>query len=175
MNRIALLVIALLIPAVPFAQGRRDPLTERESEQLREVADKPDKRLQLYLDFADARLKSIADLRKDPTADKRGEKVHDLLEDFQEIVDETDVNIGDYKEKHLDMRKGLTALVKSEQEWQPKLKELQDASTQSPEAAKEAKDYRFMLTNAIETVDDSLTSARKELEDLGAPVPKRKK
>ena len=55
---ISLTILLLLALAVPLAAQvtKRDPLTDAESDQLREVAMEPDKRLKLIIKFAQARL-----------------------------------------------------------------------------------------------------------------------
>ena len=60
-----LLVVLLLTMMAPAAR-KRDPLTDAEADQLREVALEPGKRLKLYIKFAEARLVAIDQLRADP-------------------------------------------------------------------------------------------------------------
>jgi hypothetical protein len=162
------LLLLLSVPA--FASGhRRDPMTEAEADQIREASDKPQKRFHLYITFAKARLTTIDQLRGDPKlAEGRGQQIHDLLEDFQSLVDETEANLDDYREKKADLIKPLTELVEAESDWKLRLRALKEAN------APDAKEYEFILQNAIETVNDSSDSARKELEDIGGRVPKEK-
>ena len=171
-SRSALVIglIALLTLSAFAAGRRRDPLTEEEADQIREASDKPQKRFHLYITFAKARLSTIDQLRADPKmAQGRGQQIHDLLEDFQSLIDETEANLDDYREKKADLIKPLTELVEAESDWKLKLRALKETSTP------EAKDYEFVLQNAIEAVNDSSDSARKELEDIGGRVPKEKK
>ena len=56
-------VLAVLLLTVVASARRRDPLTDAESDQLREVAMEPAKRLKLYIKFAEARLVAIDQLR----------------------------------------------------------------------------------------------------------------
>ena len=87
------LVLFFLITTVASAR-RRDPLTTAESDQLRALASEPYKRLKLYVKFTSARLDSIEQLRSDPkSAEGRGRKIHDLLEDFTAIIDEINDNL----------------------------------------------------------------------------------
>jgi len=162
--------VLLLISISVFASGRkRDPMTEAEADQIREAAEKPQKRFHLFITFAKARLTAIDQLRADPKmAQGRGQQIHDLLEDFQALVDETEVNLDDYREKKADLIKPLTELVEAESDWKLRLRALKEAN------APDAKEYEFILQNAIETVNDSSDSARKELEDIGGRVPKEK-
>lgn len=171
LSRSRLLLAFLLLLSLPsFAGGRkRDPLTEAEADQIREAAEKPEKRFHLFISFAKARLTAIDQLRADPKmAQGRGQQIHDLLEDFQALVDETESNLDDYREKKADLIKPLTELVEAESDWKLRLRALKEAN------APEAKEYEFILQNAIETVNDSSDSARKELEDIGGRVPKEK-
>ena len=84
-----ILVAAACLAATSFAgKLRRDPLTPDETDQLREQAQEPVKRLRLYIKFAGARIMAIEQLRSDPKlAAGRGQKIHDLLEDFGNISD----------------------------------------------------------------------------------------
>src|SRR3954462_8349421 len=91
-----------------FASGqrKRDPLTDQETDQIREQALNPQKRFHLYVTFAKARLSSIDQLRADPKmAQGRGQKIRELLEDFVSLVDETEDNLDDYRERKADLIK----------------------------------------------------------------------
>jgi hypothetical protein len=167
-NLIIGLLLLLSISALA-SDRRRDPMTDTEIDQIREAADKPEKRFHLFVTFAKARLSAIDQLRADPKlAQGRGRQIHDLLEDFQALVDETEANLDEYRERKADLIKPLTELVEAESDWTLRLRALKEAN--SPEA----KEYEFILQNAIETVNDSSDSARKELEDIGGRVPKEK-
>ena len=86
--------IFLLSVAVRLRQHRsvaqkRDPLNEKEVDEMRESADWPDKRLELMVKFARARMTAIDQLRANgKTAKDRPMQIHDLLEDFTTLVDE---------------------------------------------------------------------------------------
>ena len=169
--RITLAFSCLLLLSLSALAGghRRDPMTEAEADQVREASDKPEKRFHLYITFAKARLTAIDQLRADPKmAQGRGQQIHDLLEDFQALVDETEANLDDYRAKKADLIKPLTELVQAEDDWKLRLRALKELNNP------EAKEYEFVLQNAIETVNDSSDSARKELEDIGGRVPKEK-
>src|SRR3954447_4064384 len=169
--RITLALGLPLLLSLPSIAGghRRDPMTDAEADQIREASDKPQKRFHLYITFAKARLTTIDQLRADPKmAQGRGQQIHDLLEDFQSLVDETEANLDDYRARKADLIKPLTELVQAEDDWKLRLRALKEVNTA------EAKEYEFVLQNAIETVNDSSDSARKELEDIGGRVPKEK-
>jgi hypothetical protein len=164
MLKCALLVslVLLRLTSVGNAQVKnRDPLTEQEVDQMRETADFPNKRLELMIGFARARMKRIEELR---TASKippdRPTKIHDLLQDFLALLDEVDDNIDMYGAHKTDMRKGLKLLIEADSEWQLQLRQLKE---QSP--PEELQQYSFVLTNAKDSVSDSGKGAREDLEE----------
>ncbi len=171
----ASVVLLLAMPA--FAQrSRRDPLNEKEIDQLREVAQEPDKRLKLMVEFAKARLATIEQLRGDPRfAAGRGPQVHDLLEDFTHLVDEIGDNIDDYVDRKEDLRKALKYVIEGDTEFQLKLRTLKE---QGPGAGakpgSETGDYAFALQTAIDAVNASLDDARKLLSDQEAAAKEAK-
>src|SRR3954449_1512125 len=172
-SRTFIIVVALLaLSSSVFASGqrKRDPLTDQETDQIREQALNPQKRFHLYVTFAKARLSSIDQLRADPKmAQGRGQQIRELLEDFVSLVDETEDNLDDYREKKADLIKPLTELVEAESNWKLKLRALKETG------GADEKDYDFVLQNAVDAVNESSDSARKELEDIGGRVPKEKK
>src|SRR5579884_2856913 len=103
------LLPALLVACLSSVAGAqthtRDPLTEQEVDQMRETADFPNKRLELMIGFARARMKSIEDLRAaTKVPPERPAKIHDLLQDFLALLDEVDDNIDMYGAHKTDMR-----------------------------------------------------------------------
>jgi hypothetical protein len=143
------------------AAQHHDPLNDKEIDQMREAADYPDKRLELMITFARARMASIEQLRADPKGAKdRPVQIHDLLQDFTTLLDEMDDNIDMYAAHKTDMRKGLKLLIEADSEWQIQLRTLKQKSP--PE---ELDQYSFVLTNASDAVKDTGDSARKELQD----------
>ena len=166
--RATIVVVLALVVLAAAQRRRRDPLTPEESDQLREVAPEPEKKLKLYVTFAQARLVAIEQMRKDPKlAADRGQRLHDLLEDFTNIIDEMDTNISDYAAQRLDLRKALKVVIEGDTDFQLKLRTLKDASS-ALEVAKEAKDYEFVLTDATEAVDSDLDDSRAVLEKQNA-------
>jgi hypothetical protein len=147
--------------------GGREPLNEKEIDQLRETAQEPEKRLKLMVDFARARLATIDQMRGDPRfAADRGPRVHNLLEDFTKLMDEIGDNLDDYASRRADLRKALKVVIESGSEFQLKLRTLKEQGAGAGDAAKnEPSDYRFALQNAIEAVNTNLDDARKLLAD----------
>ena len=159
--RLALVAILLLgVAQIGVTQTpRHDPLNEKEVDEMRETADFPNKRLELLITFARARLTSIDELRADPAKAKdRPAQIHDLLQDFTALLDEIDDNLDMYSEHKADMRNGLKLLIGADSEWTLKLRTLK---AQSP--PQELDEYSFALTSASDAVSDGAGSAREEL------------
>src|SRR5258707_13922352 len=92
------LVVLLLLLTMVASARKRDPLTEAEADQLREVAMEPYKRIKLLIKFTEARLASIDQVRVDPKlGNDRGRQIHDLLEDFTNLVDEINDNLDQFE------------------------------------------------------------------------------
>jgi hypothetical protein len=166
----------LLLASVAIAgRVRRDPLTEAETDQLREAAQDPGPRLKLYIKFAAARLETIQQLRTDPKmAAERGQRIHDLLEDFVNVVDEIDRNVDTYEEHDVDLRKPLKELIEADTGWQLRLRTLKEAPHSDSVAASEFREYSFTLETALDSVSSSADDARKILQEQEAH-PKKKK
>ena len=184
MIRARKIIIVVLLLTVVAAARRRDPLTDAETDQLREAAMEPFKRLKLYIKFADARLDSIQNLRSDPkAADGRGPRVHDLLEDFTAILDEINDNLDQYQGRPLnpddrsDFRAGLKAFIAATDGFDLKLKTLRAAAQSEPQTKKEAPDFHYALQDAQDALASSLDIAREYLLDNPAKkkAPEKKK
>lgn len=173
---LAYLTLTLLIVLPVRAQVRdRDPLNEKEVDQLRETAIEPEKRLKLMVDFTKARMVAIEQLRSDPKMAKdRSRKIHDLLEDVASLVDEVDDNVQNYSERSADLRKPLKQVVEMDSDFQAKLRELK-AAADDPKNVDEAADYKFSLEDAIDSVNRSADATRRLLEEQNVKFAKKKK
>jgi hypothetical protein len=167
------LVFACFLGAPLIAQ-QRDPLTEKESDDLREVAQEPLKRLKLLIKFATERLDTVDRVKDEPKTADRGKKLHDALEDFRQIVDELDDNIDDYQQKQSDLRKPLTEVVTAESSFDTRLKAFKEWS-QDPKHTLDYKLYSYALQDAMESVSLSLGDARKTLDEQNAAYAATKK
>jgi hypothetical protein len=155
-----LVVSVLLIVAGTGSAQKRDPLNEKEIDEMRESADWPNKRLEVMVKFARARMSAIEQLQADgKNAKDRPMQIHDLLEDFSALMDEIEDNVEMYGSHKADMRKGLTLVIEANSEWQLKLRRLKE---QSP--PEELDQYSFVLANATDAVRDMGDDTRKELQ-----------
>src|SRR5216684_9166185 len=146
----ACVVLLTLCSVTAFAQRHRDPLTQPEIDQVRDASWEPQQRLTLYVKFARARLVKLEEMRNDPKSKDRGQQTHDMLDDFLLIYDELNDNLDTYVDRRDDIRKPLKTVIEADTEFQAKLRALKDASG-IQEA--EAKQYEFVLSNAIDAVD----------------------
>ncbi len=170
---IALLLIATLAPAQRL---RRDPLTEAEADQMRELAQEPEKRIRLIVKFAKARMQAIDQLRGDPkAAEGRSKKVHGLLEDFTEIMDELDDNVAMYGGHKDDISKVLGDVLVADGDFRTRLQALKAGSQADAASAKEAKDYEYAVQNALDAVESSEKDAQDLLDEIAKEKQEAKK
>ncbi len=154
------------------AQYRREPLNDKEIDQLRDAAQEPSERIKLYITFARDRLVSLEQLRADPKVTDRAQQTHDKLQNFLDVYDELNGNIDTFVERKSDLRKPLKSLIEADTEFQAKLRALQSSADSSPQ---EAKTYQFLLANAMDTLDDSLKDDQQLLAEQEAAFKHKKK
>ncbi len=168
------LLLTFLLLATLAAQGERryDPLDKDEINQLRDAMLDPDERLKLYVSFARDRITKLEQMRADPKTTDRAQKTHDLLQDFLSIYDELNDNVDMYVGRKDDIRKPLKLVIEADIEFQSKLRALKDAANAG---AAESKQYEFLLSNAIETVDSSADDHRGTVTEVEEYVKRKKK
>ena len=170
----SLLLLLLLVPSL-HAQHRRDPLSSQETDELREAKQDPPQRLKLYAKYAKARMETIDHLWSDPRfAADRGSQMHDLLQDLGSIVDEMDDNVSMYANDKWDIRKPLKDVIQTDTELQLKLRQLKESAQSTPALAQELeKNYKFVIDDTIDSVNSSLDSARKTLDEQEAAAKRK--
>jgi len=154
----SLLAFTLMLSAEP----KRDVLTPAEIDQLRDTAQEPDLRLKLYVKFSRERLDAAEQARSDPKVTDHGQEMHQRLQDFLDLYDELNENVDTYADRKADIRKVLKTVIEADTEFQAKLRALRDASGSKPE---DAKQYEFLLTNALDTLDSSVQDHRQLLTE----------
>ena len=154
------------------AQRRRDPLNPLEIDQLRDAMLDPDERLKLYVKFSRDRMTKLEQMRSDPKTPERPRQTHDMLEDFLAVYDELNDNIDMYVGRKDDIRKVLKVVIEADTEFQSKLRALKNSANTN---AAEAKQYEFLLTDALDTVDSSADDHRKTVAEVEEYMKKKKK
>jgi hypothetical protein len=164
-NAIVSMILALL--ALPLAAQQRDFLTPDEADQLREVQE-PNQRLQLYSKWALLRLDEIEQMIAS-TKPGRAAFIHDLLEDYGHIVEAMDTVADDALRRKLKLDIGITALTAAEKDMVARLEKIRDSKP------KDFARYEFVLTDAIETTQDSLELNEADLPGRAAAVAAKDK
>jgi hypothetical protein len=171
-GKLARFVLAISLLSTAWSQRRRDPLTQVEADQLRDAAQEPSDRLKLYIEFARTRLASLEQIRADPKITDRAEQTHDRLQSFLDVYDEMNDNIDTFVDRKSDLRKPLKAVIEADTEFQAKLRALK---TSLDANKKEAKQYDFLLTSVLDTVDGSLQDHRQLLSEQEEAFKHKKK
>jgi hypothetical protein len=158
------LMLCCLLFAAPLA-AQRDFLNADEIQQIRE-AQEPNLRLKLYADYARARLDLVNNmLGKDKAG--RSLLIHDALEDYGKILDAIDTVADAALLKKTDIGPGLGAVAGMYKAMLPELEKIRDGKP------KDLDRYEFVLTQAIDTTQDSLALAQEDLAKRGTDVEQR--
>jgi hypothetical protein len=154
------MMVALLM--LPAAAQQRDFLTPAEADQLREVQE-PNERLKLYSKWALLRLDQVESMI---SGNKPGRAtfIHDLLEDYGRIIEAMDAVADDALRRKLSLDIGIAALTVSEKDMMARLQKIRDAKP------KDLARYEFVLTEAIESTQDSLELNQADLPGRAAAV-----
>ena len=161
-----------LLPLGLCAQKKNDPLNPLEIDQLRDVMLEPDARLKLYVKFTRDRMAKLEEMRSNPKTTERGLQTHDMLQDFLTLYDELNDNIDMYVGRKNDIRKPMKVVIEADTEFQSKLRALKDAASAN---AAQAKQFEFLLTDALDTVDTSADDHRKTLAEVEEYMKHKKK
>src|ERR1019366_8876799 len=139
-------LICALIAAAPL-MADRDFLTSDEADQIRE-AQEPNTRITLYLHFAKQRLDQVRQLM---SKDKPGRSalIHDLLEDYCNILDAIDTVTDDALTRKANLEKGMSLVISGEKPMLAELHKIQDSNP------KDLGRYEFVLKQAIDVTNDN--------------------
>jgi hypothetical protein len=110
-------VLLLLVVTPSWAQSRKDPLTDKQIEEVREAGDDPPARLKLYVGYLEERITEIHRLNADRIAQNKPVRLHDLFEEFTRLSDELQDNMDAFDSQHADLRKMLKEIVEKTAQW----------------------------------------------------------
>ena len=164
------LLFLLVLPLC--AQKKNDPLNPLEIDQLRDAMLDPDERLKLYVKFTRDRMTKLEEMRSNPKTTERGLQTHDMLQDFLTLYEELNDNVDMYVGRKNDIRKPLKLVIEADTEFQAKLRALKNAAATN---ATEAKQFEFLLTDAIDSVDAGADDHRKTLTEVEEYMKHKKK
>jgi hypothetical protein len=149
-------ISVLFLAASLFAQ-QRDFLTADEADQVR-LAQDPNDRLKLYLHFAKQRLDLIQQAASQEKVG-RSKLLHDLLEDYTQIIEAIDTVTDDALKRSIDMSLGVKAVAEDEKLMSAQLEKIRDSQP------KDLARYQFVLDQAIDATKDSQEMAAQDLKE----------
>jgi hypothetical protein len=159
------ILLALALAVTAFAQ--RDFLTADEVDQVR-LAQEPNLRLNLYITFAKQRLSLIEQAVAEEKVG-RSRLIHDLLEDYTNIVEAIDTVSDDALKRKVDISEGMKLVAEATKEMTARLEKVRDSEP------KDIARYQFALDNAIDTTSDSAELAAEDLGKRSAEIEGRVK
>ena len=166
MTRILLGLLLLSAAAAPLAADH-DFLTSAEVDQVRLVQE-PNDRLRLYIEFARHRLDQLKQLVKE-TRPGRAVMMHDLLDEYGQIIDAIDAVSDDALARKVDISLGAKAVGSAEKGFLPVLEKIRDGHPSDIER------YEFVLSQAIQATSDSMETANEDPGKRSAEVTSRVK
>jgi hypothetical protein len=152
---LAITGVCLLLAATPgFAQSKKDPLTDKQIEEVREAGVDPLIRIKLFVGYIDERAKDIHSINADPIAQNKSLRLHNLFDEFTRLSDDLQDNMDQYDQQHADLRKSLKEVVDKTTEWAKILNE-----------PKPSEQYDFLRKTAIDSNQTAHESATQMLAD----------
>jgi hypothetical protein len=119
MKRVVTIAGACLLLAISpcWSQSKKDPLTDKQIEEVREAGDEPLVRIKLFVGYLEDRTKDIHGLATTASAQNREVRLHTLFDEFTGLADDLQDNMDNFNEQHADFRKALKELVEKSAAW----------------------------------------------------------
>jgi hypothetical protein len=156
-HALAILFCLLLAMPVPAQQQKREPLTEKQQDEIEEAGIDPVARVDLYVKFLNENSDTIKGLIPRAKSSARVRRIDDELEDFSALMDELGDNLDVFSQRKADLRKSLKGLNESIQRWQAVLRDLPSEPG-----------FELSLKEAIDSTNDLTDQAREITADQDA-------
>jgi hypothetical protein len=150
--------LVVVLAALAAAQTGRDFLTADEVDQIRLTAEDPNIRLTTYAGFARLRVDMLSQLAKDAKPG-RSAIIHQTLNDYTKIIEAIDTVAEDALKRGKDIATGMEAVTAAEKEMLAALRAIEESDPDDLER------YRFALTTAIDTTEESIESSEQDLAE----------
>jgi hypothetical protein len=150
---VSLFCLLLSAPLVAQKQ-KREPLTEKQQDQIEEAGIDPVARVDLYVKFLNDYCDTIKGLIPRAKSAARARRIDDELEDFAALMDELGDNLDMFSQRKADLRKSLKGLNESIQHWQAVLRDLPSEPG-----------FELALKEAIDSTNDLTDQAREITAD----------
>jgi hypothetical protein len=124
-TRPLLVSLFCLLLSEPLAaqQQKREPLTEKQQDEIEEAGIDPVARVDLYVKFLNDNCDTIKGLIPRGKSAARSRRIDDELQDFSALMDELGDNLDVFSQRKADLRKSLKGLRESIQHWQETLRD----------------------------------------------------
>jgi hypothetical protein len=151
-----LTVLLCLLLCAPLAaqKQKREPLTEKQQDEIAEAGIDPVARVNLYVKYLNDYSDTIKGLIPRPKSAARSRRIDDELQDFSALMDELGDNLDMLSQRKADLRKSLKGLNESIQRWQGVLRDLPSEPG-----------FELSLKEAIDSVNDLTDQAREITAD----------
>jgi hypothetical protein len=136
---------------------KREPLTEKQQDEIEEAGIDPVARVDLYVKFLNEYCDTIKGLIPRAKSAARSRRIDDELEDFAALMDELGDNLDVFSQRKADLRKSLKGLNESIQHWQAILRDLPSEPG-----------FELALKEAIDSTNDLTDQAREITADQEA-------
>jgi hypothetical protein len=161
MRAIRLFLLTLTLLSGALAQDR-DFLSSDEVDRVR-LAQDPNDRIKLYLEFAKKRIALVDQLLARNKAG-RSILIHDTLDDYSKIIEAIDTVGDDALRRKLPIDKAMSEVVKAEDGFLTTLNKI------APSDPDDLSRYQFVLQTAIDTTSDSLDLSKGDISKRAADV-----
>ncbi|MGA8041267.1 MAG: hypothetical protein WCA37_00550 [Terracidiphilus sp.] len=116
--------LSLAAQSASAQQGRHDPLTPQQVDQIREAGIDPNNRILLYTKFVNEHVDTVRDLLKEGLSTSRAQKMDDELQMVTALADELGSNLDQYGARKADLRRALKKLNEDAPKWMDAIRAL---------------------------------------------------